>query len=629
MGGTRSPVSGELLQRVVEALPAGVVHVTASGEVLAANGEAISMLGLRFDAALGHYRVDPEVDILGAEGAPCPDVEHPVHRAISTRLPQPPTTIGLRRKSGDDTRVTWTVCRAVPLLDPPAGAVAIYLDVTEQRQAQAALRASEERWRSLAQNVPEFVLVMDANRRIVSLNRMARGYTEEQSLGTDALEYVHPDAAAEWTTAFEAVLRTGEPQRIDIRAAGDDGAMRWYETYMGPLRDGGQVRAVILVARDVTDHRALLRQLAEKERLASVGMLAASVAHEINNPLTYVLANLDFGLRSDRDRDARDRALAEARAGAERVRQIVRDLKVLAQPERDDLLFVDLGAVVEAAVRLAGPEVSHRAAVTIRLDDAPCVVGSDSRLIRLFINLLVNAAHAIEERGEGSRRIEITFRTEADGGVVAVMVRDEGIGIPADRLDRIFDPFYTTKTARGGTGLGLAICRDIAERAGGRIEVESEAGCGATFTVYLPTSAGSRSPSVPPVAPVRQDQLRVLIVDDDPLVLEALARLLADHDVRVAQGGAHGLAMLQEHEFDLVICDLMMPDLNGQEVYRRACARDPGLARRFLFVTGGLLDTATVKQLEAQGGRVLRKPFAAEQLTAAIAQLDLGRHRLR
>jgi PAS domain S-box-containing protein len=536
---------------------------------------------------------------------------------------QPAVTIGVRR----DGRTRWAVYRAVPLLDDESGAirgaVATFLDVTEQKQAQAALRASEDKWRSLAQNVPDFVYVVDRSLRICSLNRVAKGFTEADTLGTPASAYVHADSRDEFIECLQSVFASGQPRRLECRAQGDDRALRWYEIYMGPLHGDCGVDEVILVARDVTDHRALLRRLAEKERLASVGMLAASVAHEINNPLTYVLANLEFALDHHRhDPPTRERALADARAGAERVRQIVRDLKVLAQPERDDLLFVDLRSVVEAAVRLAGPEVSHRASVTIALDGAPAVVGSESRLIRLFINLLVNAAHAIEERGDGRRRIEVAVGDCEQADLVAIEVRDDGTGIPPDRLGRIFDPFYTTKPAGAGTGLGLAICRDIAERAGGRIEVQSEIGRGATFTVWLPTCGAPKSRTAPRASEVEPSPMRVLVVDDDPLVLDALVRSLGDpHRISVARGGAQGLAALRDGDFDVVVCDLMMPDVCGLEVHRRACEDNPRLAGRFLFVTGGLVDAETSAHISAHGAMLLRKPFATGELAAAIAAI--------
>jgi PAS domain S-box-containing protein len=617
------PRDAEVFGSILESVPAGVVHVAADGAILAANDEALTILGLRYDELADRYVRDFEPETFREDGTRCPASDYPVTRALKTGLPQPPVTIGVSR--GD--QITWAVYRAIPLLDPETrqvtGAVATFLDVTEQKHAQAALRASEEKWRSVGQNVPDFVCMVDRDTRIVSLNRMAKGFDESSVIGSYAGDFIAPEDRSVWRRVIDEVFADGKPRRVEARGDGDDRAVRWYETHVGPVRGERGIEAVILVARDVTEHRALLRQLAEKERLASVGMLAASVAHEINNPLTYVLANLEFALdaRGD-DASRRERALADARAGAERVRQIVRDLKILAQPERDGLLFVDLRSVVEAAVRLAGPEVSHRATVSIELDDPPCLFGSESRLIRLFINLFVNAAHAIEARGAGMGRIVVSTRS-GEGDQVGVEVRDDGTGIPPESLARIFEPFFTTKQPTSGSGLGLAISRDIVEGAGGRIEVASEMGRGSTFTVWLPTSAPPRERAAAPPASGAVRRMRVLVVDDDPLVIDAVERSLGKiHHIRGARGGAEGLRVVNEDDLDVVVCDLKMPELGGLELQRRTADSKPALARRFVFVTGGLVDREIAARIAACGARLVRKPFSAAELAAAISEIE-------
>jgi signal transduction histidine kinase len=268
--------------------------------------------------------------------------------------------------------------------------------------------------------------------------------------------------------------------------------MAWYEANLVPLSDNGVVTRVLLVATDISERRSMLASLAEKERLASVGMLAASVAHEIMNPLTYVLANLDFAIGEPSEPgDRRVRALSDAREGAARMQQIVRDLRSLGRAGSEELFYVDTRAVIETALRLAGPSVAQAAQVKLELADVSSVLASESRLCQVVINLVVNAMQAIQAAGNG--RGEIRIRTHGDEarGLVAIEITDTGEGIPSASLPRIFEPFYTTK--RAGTGLGLSICRDIVAKMGGRIEVKSNPGEGSSFTVWLSSTRAAAS----------------------------------------------------------------------------------------------------------------------------------------
>ena len=205
------------------------------------------------------------------------------------------------------------------------------------------------------------------------------------------------------------------------------------------------------------------------------------------NPLTYVLANLDFVVGRRTDDPARNaKALVEAREGARRMQQIVWDLRSLGRAGGEELFYVDARSVLEIALRLSGPEVARTASVVLELDDVPCVLASESRLCQVFINLLVNAAQAMETREVGEREIRVTTRHDEAAGLVGIDVVDTGEGISEERQTRIFEPFFTTKAS--GTGLGLSICKDIVERMGGRIDVASTIGSGTTFTVWLSTT---------------------------------------------------------------------------------------------------------------------------------------------
>jgi signal transduction histidine kinase len=252
-------------------------------------------------------------------------------------------------------------------------------------------------------------------------------------------------------------------------------------------------------ARDLTERKRLEAQLVMADRLASVGRLAATVGHEINNPLAFVLTNLEIALEQigvgmpvtvARAAEIAE-MLREAREGADRVRHIVRDLKVFSRGDSEERNAVDPRRVIDSCANMAKGEIRHRARLVKRYGETPRVLANEARLGQVLLNLLVNAAHAIPEDAAGEATITVTTRTDAAGRVV-IEVRDTGSGIPDDVKKHIFEPFFTTKA--GGSGLGLSICHSIVTGMGGEITVESEVGHGTTFRVALPAATDSEPP---------------------------------------------------------------------------------------------------------------------------------------
>jgi PAS domain S-box-containing protein len=482
-------LSGESVVRgLLAAFPGGIVYVRRDGSIQDANAEALRILGYRHDSLANRYVSDFELETTHEDGSPFPVADYPVARVLATGMPAGPTTIGVRRPDGE---VCWAVFQAVPLRDAAGeleGAIVSILDITERKRAEEAMRRSEQKWRGLALNLPDFVVVLDRQARFRSVNRVLPDLQESDVLGAQVYEYIDPDFVDEYRCRVETAFETGLPQRMETRARGPNGTSVWYDVIFAPIAEvGSWADHLIVVARDVTERRAMLASLAEKERLASIGLLAASVAHEIMNPLTYVLANLELALsnRCD-DAERRRRALIEVQDGATRMQQIVFDLRALGRADGEELFYVDPRGVMETAVRLSGPEVAKTARVLVDIKDVPSVVASESRLCQVFINLLVNAAQAVQDRPREEREIRVWSRLDGPPDFVGICVSDTGSGIPRDRLERIFEPFYTTKGS--GTGLGLSISRDIVLRMGGRIEVESEPRLGSTFTVWLTTT---------------------------------------------------------------------------------------------------------------------------------------------
>ena len=405
-------------------------------------------------------------------------------RALETLTPVEIET----RATGSDGNAMYFESSVVPL--PEEGRVERLLvvarDVTARKEVDDRIRASEKRWRALVDSLPDAVVVVDRERRILSTNRVGEGYSLGE-IGSSCDALVDETERESFRQHFDRVLETAATVRFEGRSTSAPGTMAWHESLLVPLDEGGRVERVMIVARDITERRAMLAGLAEKERLASVGMVAASVAHEIMNPLTYVLANIDFAIGArPTDGPRRTDALAEAREGARRMQQIVWDLRSLGRAGSEERFYVDPRAVLQTALRLSGPQAGRAPCVTLDLEEVPGVLASESRLCQVFINLIVNAVQAMEDRPLSERQLSVRSCLDEAAGLVGIAIRDTGVGITPDRIDRVFEPFYTTK--RGGTGLGLSISRDIIQRMGGRITVESAPGRGTTFTVWLSTT---------------------------------------------------------------------------------------------------------------------------------------------
>jgi signal transduction histidine kinase/CheY-like chemotaxis protein len=383
--------------------------------------------------------------------------------------------------------------------------------------------------------------------------------------------------------------------------------------------------------RDEGRRAAVEAELELAQRMAGLGRLAAGVAHEINNPLSSVVANLTFVAEAlaEGPPDVRQ-ALAEARDGAGRVGDVVRSLRTFSRPLAAPRGPVDVREELEAAIRLAGHELRHRAELKVEIGPVPKVLAEAHELGQVFLNLIVNAFQAIPEDRPGDHRVSIHARTDPRGWA-AIDIRDTGVGIPPDVVTRIFEPFFTTKPLGVGTGLGLAIAHGIVTGAGGRIEVESRLGQGSTFRVVLPpAAAGPGAPSrgvpgpsdvtAPPApAPGQGPRGRILVVDDEVLVARAAVRVLSAYDVVVASSAGEALRHLEGGErFDAVLCDLMMPGMTGMELHARIAAQAPAQAARFIFVTGGAFTETAAAFLRTTRNAWIEKPYDAGALRAAV-----------
>ncbi|MDZ4696303.1 MAG: ATP-binding protein [Deltaproteobacteria bacterium] len=382
--------------------------------------------------------------------------------------------------------------------------------------------------------------------------------------------------------------------------------------------------------------RRMQNLLLVAERMASVGTLAAGVGHEINNPLAYVIVNLDLLLPLAQKADA-NRSLAtseanemvelvtEIREGAIRIRDIVADLKSFSRTEPTPIGPVDVARVLDLCTRMASVEIRHRASVVRKIGDLPKVRAEEGRLAQVFLNLLVNAAQSIREGNVAENEIRISSRQE--GNRVLVDIQDTGGGISPEILERIFDPFFTTKPVGQGTGLGLAFCHSTVQQMGGAISVVSEPGQGSTFTVSLPIYVGDENPVAlaaadgPPKLAHAGMRGRILVVDDEPLVAKTIKRLLsANHDVEILPGSRSTLSMFAEGrtDWDVILLDLTMPEMSGIDLHKVIVETYPSLAPAIVFVSGGVFTAAAQDYLAQNTVPLLTKPFDSAELHRTI-----------
>jgi PAS domain S-box-containing protein len=560
---------------------------------------------------------------------------HPEDREVLEQLlaepekQDSPVVVRFTRRDG---RTVWLQHVVTPVMDASGLCVAvegIARDITERRQFEEALKLSEASFRILLEGVPDPAAIQ-RDGHIVYVNSAlvsSLGFSRPQELMGRRLREFLLDEPSTPTPEGSVALVTGE-RRLMRR----DGKVRVAEFASLPLLFDGEP-AVVSIARDVTEQRQLQSRLSLADRMASMGTLAAGIAHEINNPLAFVISNLGF--LSDELRRSPVLAqgpeewrsvLNEAREGAERVRQIVRQLKAFSRPDEERVEPVDVHAVLDSAVMLAANEIKHRARLRREYGPVPRVMGNEGRLCQVFLNLAVNAAQAIPEGAAEKNEIRLVTRGGADGRVV-VEVQDTGSGIPREALGRIFDPFYTTKPVGVGTGLGLSICHGIITSLGGDISVESEVGQGTTVRVVLPAAEeGARvekPAAAPEVAPPTR-RGRVLIVDDEPAVGRSLRRILREHDVELATSGRQALERLTtDGRFHVILCDVMMPDLGGKDLYEAIQQGGSGLEQRFVFVSGGAFTPGAREFLARVPNPTLEKPFDEAAVKRVVRELVL------
>jgi PAS domain S-box-containing protein len=603
--------TNELLRTVVQASPLAIIVTDLDDRVTFWNPAAERIYGWTSEEALGTRP---------ATRSPDQDDEYRWFRETCDRG-QWISGFETERLRKDGATIVVSISLA-PLHDASGklvGLFGIHEDITERKRSEDALRESEQHFRAVFDVALDGMAIYDDERRYVQVNEaLARmhGRPREEFAGRRIDEFVVPELLPMLDDLWETLLRegviTGEAEVPHV--SGERRAIEY------TVRAGFLPGRHLAVVRDVTERRQLEAHLLQSQRLEAVGRLAGGVAHDFNNLLTAISGYSEFLLEALSDAEPLRHDVEEIRRASDRAAALVRQLLAFSRRQLLRPRVVDLNEVISETETMLRRLIGEDVELVTELEPALSPIRADPvQLEQIVVNLAVNARDAMPDGGT------LSIRTEAvDGGRgVGLTVSDTGIGMDADTIAHAFEPFFTTKEQGKGTGLGLSTVYGIVAQSGGTIEVRSEPGQGATFTVVLPAYAGPLSPPVarPERAPDSAASEQVLLVEDDAVVRDLTERVLGSSGYRVlsAASGDEACALADSlgDEIALLMTDLVMPGMSGRELARRLTERRPGL--RVLF-TSGYTDDDDVALAGARSG-FIGKPFTPDALRQKVREL--------
>jgi PAS domain S-box-containing protein len=623
----------QLLDTVMDTAPA-ILHVKDRDlRYRFVNRYFLDLFGLRRDEVLGHTRAE----VLRSEWlSPADEAGAEV---LATGKPLPLYELPIRLPDGNRVEMLGT---KVPLLDAEGRVthvVTFEIDITERKRIQQALSDSEQLHRLLVDLAPYGILLHDeAGIRFINPGgcRILGASGPDAIVGRHYVEFVAEADRGAAQARLTKMLRGEAMKQAERPLITLDGRSIVVASSGVPVTRGDQRLALVIFA-DITETKRAEEEIARQrealhqaEKISALGSLLAGVAHELNNPLSIVVgrsamleaADLDPGIAA---------AVASIRTAAERCAKIVKTFLAMARKQAPTRLPVRIGDLVQSALELLGYGLeSTGIRVTTQLpSDLPQTMADPDQLTQVLTNLITNAQQAMTA-WSGKRELVIAAEHERRHGQLKIIVHDSGPGIPDEVRSRIFDPFFTTKQAGGGTGIGLAVCRGIVEAHDGTITAGVAPGGGASFVVTLPVvgTLGAAARVEPQAEAHAGRPGRVLIVDDEEDIRHMLAEILAadGHVVEEAANGWQALERLSADRFDLVISDLLMPQLDGQGLYEEVCRRDPRMASHLLFITGDTLSAAARTFLQRVHRPAIEKPFAPNEVRRVVrAALD-GTH---
>ena len=409
-----------------------------------------------------------------------------------------------------------------------------------------------------------------------------------------------------------------------------DGSRRIIGISASPMKDtAGVITGVRGITRDITDRIKMEQQLLIASKLASIGELAAGVAHEINNPLTAIMGYAQL-LANDDEVPVNIRAdLEKIYNQSQRAARIVQNLLTFARNYTPEKSVIDLNELILKTLELRSYEhrVGNTEVITELQSGLPGISADENQIQQVILNIIINAEQSISVKKKAGT-IKIVTRTAEDK--IRISISDDGPGIPREILDRLFDPFFTTKDVGQGTGLGLSVCHGIITNHGGRIYAESVVGEGATFIIELPVSKDNTGKATSAPAKLQKSNhvsgKKILVVDDETVIRDILSRILSERGYRVdsAASGLEGLQRIESSEYDVYLLDIKMPGIDGKDMYETIGSKYPHLEKRVVFITGDTITKSTLDFLEATGREYFSKPLDFTKLIKIIEESSVG-----
>ncbi len=549
-----------------------------------------------------------------------------INEAFARTLAGAPTTFELLfcTRSGE----RFPVLVSPSMLRGPDGSpvafAATVKDIRDRKQLERSHAESEQRWRSIAENPFDFVLVIDREYRYVYVNHLAPGITAESLIGK-ATPFDFTDAAHHpaMRDAFDTTFATGRATSYEAYSPQLD---KWYSTIVGPIETEGRITSLSMLTREITQQkhaeealRASEHQLRESHKMETIGTLAGGIAHDLNNILSPILAYSDLARQELAADHSLQPSLEAIHESALKARDLVRRILLFSRRQEPQKRTIDLAACGSEGVKLFRSTIPATIEIVLDLPAEPVWVLADrTQIDQVLANLVTNALQAMHDDG-GTLGIRVR---PAVGSLAAVVVTDSGVGMDEEAQRRAFDPFFTTKATGTGTGLGLSIVHGIVREHGGDVTLQSAPGQGARFTVQLPAAA---PPTSHPAGSVRADakavsRMRVLCVDDELAVAKVVGKVLqmAGHTVTIMTSAPDALALFEQapSAFDLLVTDQTMPQMKGTALISAVLALRPALP---CMLMTGLDDEETITQARALGvTEILTKPFSIDALEAAI-----------
>ncbi len=508
------------------------------------------------------------------------------------------------------------------------------VEIDERKKVEEALRKADEDWRNSFNSLEEVMLIIDKDYNIENINNSGLVLLEkskEEVIGGKCYQVVHGEDKPSEYCPFRQTLKNKKVESVERY---DELFEKHFSIKSAPIFDEyGEVIKIVYLMSDITERvkaevkeRVLQQELNLTSRLASIGEVAAGITHEINNPLTSVIAFAQMLTQMDVPEDVRE-AMEVINDGANRIAGIVEKLLTFARRNRPDKEYVDINSIVTNTVEMRSYEMrNNNIEVTTQLvSDLSWTMANIGQLQQVFLNIIINAEQAMAGAHEGGK---LSIKTEKIDSSISVSIADDGPGIAEDNIDKLFDPFFTTKDADGGTGLGLSISYGIISEHGGKIYAKSILGKGATFIVELPIVAETEQPRMSEPSgkePEKVTAAKIMVVDDEPHICRALDRLLTreGHKVETISSAQMALRRLNTEKYDLILLDIKMPGMNGIEFYNHMKEMDPSLQRKVVCITGDVISARNKAFLDKTRIPCIAKPFGVDELMRQV-KLVLG-----